>query len=151
MVACKVKSCMSKLRQLFKKEYNTTLHLKPYFISALSGHFRQTCKFPGEHTSPGVYQISCDVCGLKYIGETFRSVKIRTKEHHQSYVGKANSTAISQHVEKTGQHHVNFKEAHLIYAQNNLVKRKIAEALLIRDDTETVENHTASIPLLLFG
>ena len=64
-------------------------------------------------------------------------------------MGKANSTAISQHVEKTG-HHVNFEEAHLIYAQNNLIKRKIAEALLIRD-TETVENNTASIPLLLFG
>ncbi len=141
---------ISKVRQFFKKEYGTNIQLKTYFKSAnnLAGIFRQTCKFPGEHTSPGVYEISCRDCNQKYIGETFRSVKVRSKEH-RSYVGKTNDSAISQHVEKTG-HHVNFEEAHLVYTQNNLIKRKIAEALLIKE-TKTVENNTPSFPLLIFG
>jgi len=95
-----------------------------------------------------VYEILCNDCNLKYIGETFRSIKVRAKEH-QSYIGKTNSSAASQHVEKTG-HRFNFNEAHLIYTENNSIKRKIAEALLIKN-TKTVENNTPSIPLLMFG
>jgi hypothetical protein len=141
---------MSKLKKLFCKQYNENMRMITYFKSSsnLASIFKHTYKFPGEHTNPGVYQISCHDCDRKYVGETFRSIKIRAKEHF-SYIGKTGGSAISQHVEQTA-HRVNFEETRMVYSQSNLIKRKIAEALIIKD-TKTVENNMTSVPLLVFG
>ena len=104
-----------------------------------------------ENTSKsGVYRITCKDCTQSYIGETGRAFFIRKKEHVAScnhYIkGKS---AIADHV-STHNHSIDFDNARVVYPQDNQIKRKIAEALII-SGSEVFENNSPSFQLSVFN
>ena len=88
------------------------------------------------------------VCICTYIGETGRSLKMRINEHLMHTKGPLGKSSIADHKTKIG-HDVDFQSASVIHPQPNLIKRKIAEALLIKSHT-VVENNSPSFSLSLF-
>ena len=54
-----------------------------------------------ERQQKGVYKVTCS-CGLNYIGETGRSLKVRMKEHDADIRNqRIRTSALAEHSEKT--------------------------------------------------
>ena len=84
----------------------------------------------------GIYKISCRDCNHVYIGETFRSLKIRLNEPQSHINRELGKSSIADHITKLKtRHKINFEQASVICSQPNNTKRKISEALLIKAHT----------------
>ena len=96
-----------------------------------------------------VYSISCDDCKRVYVGQTGRSLNERIKKHrHNSINHDSQYSALANHYQY-GQS-VSFDSAKIIHSEQNLKKRLIAEALLIRDNS-IFSGNTPSFNLQIFG
>ena len=103
---------------------------------------------PTEPTNfTGVYSIRCEDCNSLYIGETGRPFSVRLKEHISNSIKLKNSSAIVDHC-KTG-HKFDFDHSGIIFSDNHQRKRKVAEALFIRNSS-TIPGNKSSQNLLLF-
>ena len=72
-----------------------------------------------------VYHIHCEQCD-NYVGETFRSLETRVKEHLSR-----NSSAVHEHCKLTG-HSVDSSKTKVLATESNTFKRRIREAFEIR-------------------
>ena len=62
-----------------------------------------------EHQQKGVYNVTCS-CGLNYIGEVGRSLKVRLKEHGADIRNQRIRTfALAEHSERS-KHHICLEE-----------------------------------------
>jgi len=88
-------------------------------------------KLTNQSNDVGVYKINCLECEKSYIGETGRNVKIRVKEHKHDIVINKQTSGIARHVHETG-HSFDFENTKVLYPCNDLSKRHIVEAAIIR-------------------
>ena len=88
----------------------------------------------------GIYEIGCNDCDKKYIGQTRRSVKTRFKEHvaHIRY-GRSDKSSVADHVLGTG-HYIGIDNVKLIKAVNSNRKLDAYESLEIAKNDKTVLN-----------
>ena len=79
-----------------------------------------------------VYQITCS-CENTYIGETGRPLQARIKEHQHSVRTNNLKSALSEHIDSHPSHSINWENIITLNVnQNNVIKRKIMEAIQIR-------------------
>ena len=109
--------------------------------------FSSKIKPTDPNTNTGVYRIRCEDCNLFYIGETGRPFKIRLKEHINNSINLKNSSAIVDHC-KTG-HKFDFDHSAIIFNEDHLRKRKVAEAIFTRNSS-TVPGNKSSQNLFIF-
>ena len=88
-------------------------------------------KLSNKSCDVGVYKIDCLDCEKVYVGETGRNVNVRVKEHKHDIVIDKQNSGIARHVHDTG-HSFNFANTQVLYPSNDLSKRHIVEAALIR-------------------
>jgi hypothetical protein len=50
----------------------------------------------------GIYQLQCNECPLKYVGQTGRTFKVRYKEHIQAIRTNKRNSKYAQHILDTG-------------------------------------------------
>ena len=66
-----------------------------------------------EHQLKGVYKVTCS-CGLNYIGETGRSLKVRLKEHGADIRNqRVRTSALAEHLENS-KHHICLEDSLLL-------------------------------------
>ena len=83
-----------------------------------------------EQQHKGVYKVTCS-CGLYYIGETARSLKVRVKEHGADIRNQhIHTSALAEHSEKS-KHHICLEETSMLAKENHYYKRRFREALEI--------------------
>ena len=80
-----------------------------------------------------VYRIGCS-CGKTYIGETGRNLDIRLKEHKRAVKMDNQNNGIAVHVNKT-LHDIEWNNAEILEQESNWTKRKVKEALHIKEHT----------------
>lgn len=121
-----------------------------YFPSGkkLINYFSQKIKNNNFDTCMGVYQIPCNDCNLKYIGETGRAFKIRIKEHEANCRNHSNYSAVVNHSDSG--HSLNFSSSKIIYSESHVTRRKIAEALLINQQSHVMDGNINSHSLKIF-
>jgi hypothetical protein len=56
-----------------------------------------------------VYCITCNICGIKYIGETIRSLKERFLEHRRNIINKKMKSHLIDHFNQPGHSHENLQ------------------------------------------
>ena len=116
----------------------------------ISRYFSLKDKISDSHLSNIIYRYPCrnKKCRDDYVGETGRRKTIRTGEH----AGKDKQSEILKHTEKT-RHPRAKDEGFEILATNypNRIKRKLAEAMFIRDLKPTLNRQKDSFKLHLFA
>ena len=114
--------------------------------------FSSKIKESNRDSSTGVYRIPCDDCSKCYIGETKRALTFRLREH-QAQSKTTFSRNQKQHSAVVDHsaigHSWGFTRAIVVNTQRNTSKRKIAEALFIKNHT-TVQGNKSSFPLNIF-
>jgi predicted GIY-YIG superfamily endonuclease len=85
-------------------------------------------KTPMEDQCGTIYHYKCEQCNKTYIGESARPLKKRIKEHQDV---NHNITGIGEHIVNMS-HSFNKKHMSVIVKEEDTVKRKVKEALLIR-------------------
>ena len=128
----------------------TNIRTKIVFTgSKLSTCFQDKTKF--EHNHDIVYHGICPEtdCSENYIGKTARRISERVKDH----TGKDVHSHLFKHAVESGHKVLNVTNYSIIgkgYG-NNIKKRKIAEALLIKEIKSTLNRQDQSIALRLFN
>ena len=81
-----------------------------------------------------VYEVKCNECNKKYIGETGRELRIRINEHKKGGMKTldSNTSGLSQHIKSTN-HEINWNDTNVISKENDMAKRKLKEAIKIRN------------------
>lgn len=127
---------------------NTSIQLI-YKSKKLSTMFQIKDTTPTEHMHNVVYELTCptDNCKASYIGETARRLSTRVLEH----AGVDNNSHMLKHAIDSGHHSVTMKDVNILSSgNNNIVKRKLVEALLIKKYRPSLNVQTMSVPLKLF-
>ena len=88
----------------------------------------------------GIYEINCNHCDTKSIGQTRRSINLRFKEHvaHVKY-GRVEKSSLAEHVLNTG-HFVEIDNLKLLKPVNNIRKLDAYESLSIFKNQKTILN-----------
>ena len=97
-----------------------------------------------------VYKVTCahDGCGEFYIGETGRRLQERIKDHN----ARDKSSSLCKHALETGHPPVNIEQFLVLNdGLNNYKKRKLSEALFIKEQKPTLNEQGQSIPLTLLN
>ena len=84
----------------------------------------------------GVYKISCS-CNYKYIGETYRDLNVRFKEHLDSIKRKNHKSAISTHLIRNTSHKIE-DSASLIIKEKKNFHRKFYESILMQSERNLI-------------
>lgn len=71
----------NKLKSVFKRHNFEIVHSSPNKLQNLIAHLKDKTE---NLKKSGIYEISCNECEEKYIGQTKRSIEIRFKEHMNS-------------------------------------------------------------------
>ena len=104
-----------------------------------------------EHNNDLTYLVKCPekTCSENYLGETARRINERVLEH----AGKDKKSHMLQHTLQSGHPSVSLNEFKILGKgfNNNRVKRKISEALLIKQYRSTLITQQNSISLELFN
>lgn len=87
----------------------------------------------------GIYEIACMQCEKVYIGQSGRSLAIRSKEHRKAVQTADENNSIFLHV-KNCNHAINFEGSKLIFNCNNYHKRNYIESCLIKFNKNKLMN-----------
>ena len=84
-----------------------------------------------------MYEIKCNDCNMKYICENGREISVRINEHKKGGTKTidSNVSGLSQHIRNT-KHEINWNDVNVIDKENNMIKRKLKEAIKIRDSPQ---------------
>ena len=79
-----------------------------------------------------IYKTSCESCPKVYIGETGRTARVRAKEHKSlACNGHPERSAVAAHA--WDGHTINW-QADVVCQEKNLIKRKVKESMIIRQN-----------------
>ena len=117
----------------------------------LSSYFNDKHKTKFEHSHDVVYFGTCPetACNDNYVGEAKRRIFERVKDHNGTYF----NSHLLKHALENNHQHVSGKDFKMIgngFRGNNK-KRKVAEALLIREIKPALNIQDQSVPLQLFS
>ena len=91
---------------------------------------------PEETIKGVVYKVPCAKCNYVYIGEMGRSLSCRLKEHWQAMKTGNMNNGIAAHA-WINEHHVDWEAAKVRAHEEHLWKRKVLEAIIIRQTKDT--------------
>ena len=98
-----------------------------------------------------VYYADCpnEKCRENYIGESGRRISESIKDHN----GRDRKSHILRHSVESGHVNVSYEDFKIIAQNfnNNHMKRRAAESLLIKEKRPTLNRHDKSVPLKLFN
>lgn len=116
------------LSKSFKKEH---IALAPKTTTKLKSLLHSTKDKRDDDDKPGIYKAKCAVCGVVYIGQTRRSLKVRVREH-LSYIHKneAYRSGLAEHI-ITQQHSISDTDFKLIENESNAIRLDILESMHI--------------------
>ena len=113
----------------------------------LSSNFSIKDKIQNQHKHNIVYEGQCPDCDANYIGETERRFIIRANEHAEKDV----NSHLLRHSKQTGHSRVGMQNIKIIGSSyRNKFKRKLSEALFIKQKRPKLNVQEKSVPLLLF-
>ena len=99
-------------------------------------------KTPKERQCGTIYNITCDIdSSHTYIGETKRTLSQRFKEH----TNLDKPTGVGDHCRATG-HSVSMKYTKVLTRESNWHKRKVKEAIYIKQRATTLNRYTICLP-----
>ena len=109
-------------------------------------HFKD--RTPDYLRSNCVYHITCS-CGMSYVGQTERNIKIRMDEH--SKTSGANLSAVGRHLSENPDHTVDFGEPKVLGYCTYKRKRLIKESLFIQELNPELNIQAETKRLFLFN
>ena len=92
--------------------------------------------------------MDCPECEATYIGETARRISIHTDEHCNNM-----TSHVARHSKSTGHELINLNNVHILFKSKdtaNTRKRKIIEALAIKELKPSLNIQACSVPIKLF-
>ncbi len=92
-------------------------------------------------TKDAVYCTTC-VCGVQYVGQTGRNLKVRLSEH----LTNSSNSSLSAHLLNTG-HKPTLKDTQILFREKNEHKRKLIESLCIEHKKSKLCNTGVSLDL----
>jgi hypothetical protein len=87
------------ITQLFK---NTNLHIAYKTNNTLRSYLQHKNHDSDKYNRSGIYEIKCNSCQLKYIGQTCRNFRTCYKEHIQAIHTNTTTSRYAQHILDTG-------------------------------------------------
>jgi hypothetical protein len=115
----------NKLKKVFKGKGSIAIRYDKSIYNTYKGN---------QHTKQsdgiGVYEIKCNECEKKYIGETGRALEVRIKEHQEDVRNKNDKNAMYRH-KKDEQHEMNWDSAQIIDKEEHFHKRRVLESVYI--------------------
>lgn len=119
-------------------------------------------EFQGDCTQKNiVYQIRCTLCQKKgmevaYVGESMRPVRLRYNEHRRDAINKTTNTPfgdhfLHEHMQEELLANSNILNLKILYRAQDHPDRKIAESILIRNLTPTLNTQGSSWPIMREG
>ncbi|CAK1586833.1 unnamed protein product [Parnassius mnemosyne] len=78
----------------------------------------------------GVYKFVCE-CGLSYIGQTKRSMKVCIKEHIADHQ-RSGKSAVCDHILDGPRHYIRFDKPQVLAKEHRFLPRMIREAIEIK-------------------
>lgn len=94
----------------------------------------------------GIYKIPCE-CGLSYIGQTKRTLKVRLAEHERCVRnGEIQRSAIAKH-SWSNSHHFNFSSSTIIQKCSSILDLNFWEAFHILTNKNNLVNDEFSTPV----
>lgn len=87
---------------------------------------------PPEKVKGVVYKVEC-CCGSTCIGETNRTLEVRLKEHKRAVKTDNRNNGIAVHANDTW-HSIEWNKAEVIDSEQNWLKRRVKEALHIKEN-----------------
>ena len=142
--------------KLFKKEMRKMLssNVKPRIVSTsrkVGTSFQSKDEIKMKHKHDIVYRNECpeEQCNKNYIGKTWRRITERIINH----AGRDSKSYVYKHYIETGHRSPDINYFEIIGGnfRKNLFKRKIAEALLIKQLKATLNKQEKAIELKLFN
>ncbi len=91
-----------------------------------------------------VYCLNCS-CGLQYIGESSRNLKVRLVEHIKNSSGSAFTNHLLNN--ESGTHKPVFKDTMILAREMNTLKRKVLESLCIQTKKTKACNNGTSVDI----
>ncbi len=128
-ISDRISNVWKRCARTLQLDYPTSVNFRP--IRKLRSSLCQL--YETEPEFQGVYKAICGVCQADYIGETSKLLTSRSKEH--KYKG-----AVFDHVAETGHPFDRFSWT-MIKRERNANKRKILEALLIREQNPSLNGN----------
>ena len=128
-----IKGVSERLRRTFQKQNINLYHKAGTTLRQMLVHPKDKLK-PSEQCG-AVYQLECQVCQEKYIGESGRSLLERIEEHQKSIDNRDSKSALSQHQETTGHIVSNtplIDNTQILEKEARDPHRKVLEAINIR-------------------
>ena len=134
--------CLPYVRRLSEKLEKVCAPLGIKAVFKPSNTLRQSLvhvkkRLPEEKKRSVVYQVPCKGCDQVYIGETKRNLNIRLAEHRQAVRRGDDKNGIAVHVQKCN-HSIDWEGARVEQVITNYWKRRTAEAILIRQQSPTM-------------
>jgi AraC-like DNA-binding protein len=90
-------------RTITKLFRNTNIHIACKTRNTLQKHLQMKNINPDKYSQSGVYEIKCNTCLLKYIGQTGRNFRTRFKEHIHAIRTNKTTSKYAQHNLETGE------------------------------------------------
>ena len=103
------------------------------------------------HTKNVVYELTCNQCQEKYVGETSRPVRLRYNEHLRDGINRTPGTPIGEHFRTHHQEQPpsdTSLTAKVIRRCQDEADRRIAESVTIRENRPTLNDNTTSWQIL---
>jgi len=140
---------VKEINKEFKKLNNQNLKARfAYKAKRLSSCFNIKDRIKQEHLHNVVYEISCPDCDQNYIGETERRIEERVKDH----VGRDRNSHVGKHALETGHNEITMNNVKIVNKNyKNYYKRKISEALYIKQRKPVLNIQDTSVPLRLLN
>ena len=140
------------------KSFKTTLHRflpnnietkAVYNGTELSSNFQIKDKTKFDHKHDLVYYVKCLECQEDYIEEIGRRLHERISDHN----GKDSKSHILKHSLENNHKQASFEDLRVLRNgyTNSKIKRKISEALFIKELRPSLNTQETSVPLLLYN
>ena len=146
-----VSEAMAKRLRQYMKRVNKDLNICTSFQQKkISSMFQFKDRCSNYNRNNVVYRIDCPSCDEFYIGETFRRVGDRFKEHNKESFGGRPGT-FYEHARLKGCNLPDFNNnCSFLLNENRTLLRKIKESLLIRNKKSSLNGNQGSYDLELF-
>jgi hypothetical protein len=98
------------VRSITKLFNNTNLRITYRTNNTIQKHLQLTTHDTDIYQRSGIYELKCNTCPLKYIGQTGRSFRTRHKEHIHAIRTNTTNSKYAQHILDTGHEYGNIKD-----------------------------------------
>ena len=114
----------------------------------VGSYFNIKDKVKKEHEHNLVYETRCPDCDVIYVGEAGRRLSMRVDDHG----GKDKKSHVLKHSVETGHKRITLNDTRILNKNfSNYYKRKISEALFIKQKNPVLNIQDKSVPLKLFN